>query len=172
MLGLFEMRYFKLIKARLPSWKGRTMGDQGKKAEKSQTSSLEEKATIAARQAKRYLMNQEVLVKLEKKRQQERRRARRYAINTELLEVNGIPGNGAKIIDLSTNGARLELPFSPPFMSQMTLKFELQGAKKALSVVGRIIWSKMTLKKGWYLVGVQFYQNYWELDHLLQLPQR
>jgi hypothetical protein len=93
-------------------------------------------------------------------------------VNTELLEANGSPGKGSKIIDLSMNGAKLELPFSPPFMSQMVLKFALNGSNKILSVMGRVLWSKMTLQRGWYEVGVQFYQNYWEIDHLLRLQQR
>ena len=148
------------------------MGDQEKKTNRDPSSSLEDRATIEARKAKKYIINKEILAKQEKKKLEQQRRARRYRLNTELLETNGAPGKGSKIIDMSTNGARLELPFSPPFMSQMTLKFELQGAQKVFRVVGRVIWSRMTLKRGWYEVGVQFYQNYWEIDHLLRLEQR
>jgi len=128
--------------------------------------------TIEARKAKKYIITKEILAKLEKKREEERRRARRFSINTELLEANGTASEGSRIIDLSMNGAKLELPFSPPFMSQMTLKFALQGSKKILRVVGRVVWSKMTLQRGWYEVGVQFHQNYWEIDHLLRLQLR
>lgn len=148
------------------------MEDQKKNTNREPSSSLEEIAIIEARKSKKYIINKEILAKLEKKREEQKRRARRYRINTDLLEANGRPGQGSKIIDLSTNGARVELPFSPPFLSQMTLKFELQGAQKVLQVVGRVIWSKMTLKRGWYEVGIQFYQNYWEIDHLLRLEQR
>jgi hypothetical protein len=145
------------------------MGDQKNRTDKDTSSSLEDRATLEARKAKKFIINKEILANLKKKQELERRRARRYLINIELLETNGMPGNGSRIIDLSTNGAKLELPFSPPFMSQMTLKFELEGGKKVFRVIGRAIWSRMTLKRGWYEVGVQFYQNYWELDHLLRL---
>jgi hypothetical protein len=146
------------------------MGDQKRKTENDPN--LEDSATIAARKAKKYILNKEILVKQAKKRDEQRRRARRYVVNTELLEANGSPGKGSKIIDLSMNGAKLELPFSPPFMSQMVLKFALNGSNKILSVVGRVLWSRMTLQRGWYEVGVQFYQNYWEIDYLLRLQQR
>lgn len=146
------------------------MGDQKRKTGKDPH--IEDSTTIAARKAKKYILNKEIMAKLEKKREEQRRRTRRYVVNTELLEANGTPGKGSKIIDLSMNGAKLELPFSPPFMSQLVLKFALHESKKILSVVGRVLWSKMTLQRGWYEVGVQFYQNYWEIDQLLRLEVR
>ena len=129
------------------SWKGCGMGDQKKRTDRDPSSSLEDRATVEARKAKKYIINKKILANLEKKRE-ERRRARRYLINTELLETNGMPGNGSRIIDLSTNGAKLEMPFSPPFMSQLTLKFELEGGKKVFRVVGRVIWSRNDSTKG------------------------
>lgn len=148
------------------------MGELRKDKDKDQSSGSEDRLTIEARKARKYALNREILAKLEKQRQENRRRARRFLVNTELLEANGAAGNGSRILDLSMNGARLELPFSPPFMSQMMLKFNLQGSQKILSVVGRVLWSKMTLQRGWFEVGVQFYQNYWEIDHLLRLQTR
>jgi hypothetical protein len=132
----------------------------------------EDGATLASRKAKKYLLNKDMLAKLEKKRAEERRRSRRYLVNTELLDVNGNPGNGSRIIDLSVNGARLELPFSPPFMSQLVLKFALPQSPKTLRVVGRVIWTRTAFERGKYEVGVQFYQNNWELDQLLRLQTR
>jgi hypothetical protein len=148
------------------------MGDQKRLTDNDLSAQLEDSVTAAARKARKYLLNQDMLAKLGKKRDEKQRRARRYAVNTELLETNGIPGNGSKIIDLSMNGAKLELPFSPPFMSQIVMKFVLQGSTKILRVVGRVIWSRTALQRGWYEVGVQFYQNYWEIDQLLRLEQR
>jgi hypothetical protein len=148
------------------------MREQKGKKEKDQAAHGEETATDVSRRIKKYIIDKEIFTKLTKQREEHRRRARRYAVNTDLLEVNGTSGNGSKIIDLSMNGARLELPFSPPFMSQITLKFALEGSQKILRVVGRVIWSKMTFQRGWYEVGAQFYQNYWEIDQLLRLQQR
>jgi hypothetical protein len=154
------------------SWKGLRMADQKGNNGKGPDFRAEDGATIAARKAKKYLLNQEMLAKLEKKRLQERRGTRRYIVNTELLEANGNPGNGSRIIDLSMNGARLELPFSPPFMSQMILKFALPESTKILRVAGRVVWTRTAFQRGKYEVGVQFYQNNWEIDQILRLQTR
>jgi hypothetical protein len=146
------------------------MGDQ--KNEKNSPAGVEDSAIEAARKARKHVLNQEMLAKMAKEQKRQRQRARRYRIDLEILEANGIPGKGSKIIDLSMNDAMLELPFSPPFMSQLAFKFGLQESEKIFRVVGRVIWSKMTLKKGWYEVGVQFYQNYWEIDQELRLQVR
>jgi len=148
------------------------MGDYNSYGQNKTSAGVEDNAISTARKAKRYLLNKDLLTRMAKKREDERRRARRYQINTELLEANGNPGKGSKVIDLSMNGARLELPFSPPFMSQIVLKFSLQQSSKIFQAVGRVIWAKMTQQRGWYEVGVQFYQNYWEIDQLLRLDKR
>jgi PilZ domain len=148
------------------------MGDQSSNEQSKASAGVEDNAVILARKAKKYLLNRDLLTRMATRQQEERRRARRYLINTELLEVNGNPGKDSKVIDLGMNGARLELPFSLPFMSQLVLKFSLQQSTKIVRVVGRVIWSKMTWQRGRYEVGVQFYQNYWEIDQLLRLGMR
>lgn len=148
------------------------MENQKNKPGKETAAQLDEQATLGSKKVKRYIINKQILAKLEKKREEQRRRARRFVIDSELLEANGIPGRGSRIIDLSMNGAKLRLAFSPPFMSQISLKFSLQGSTKIFTVMGRVIWSRMTMQRGWYDVGVQFYQNYWEIDQLLRLENR
>jgi hypothetical protein len=148
------------------------MVDQQRKKEKDPAPSPEEIAAIAARRTKKYLINREILAKLLKEREEQRRRVRRFVLNSELLATNGSPGQGARIIEMSMDGARLELPYSPPFMSQMVLTFSLGGSEKVLTVVGRVLWSRMTMQAGWYEVGMQFYQNHWEIDQLLRLERR
>jgi len=143
-----------------------------KKTDQKNAEQAEEKAIREARRARNYLITRELLEKMTKQQAEKRRKARRFQIYREILEVNGKPGNGALIIDLSMNGARLRLPFSPPFMSQIKLKFTLQSDAKIQSVVGRVIWSRRAIERDWYEVGVQFYQNYWEIDQLLRLAQR
>jgi hypothetical protein len=160
------------IHERVSYWKGRRMADHKSHGQKNSSAGVEDNAVIAVRKAKKYLLNHELLTRMAKKREVERRRARRYLVNIELLEANGNPGKGSKIIDLSVNGAILKLSFSPPFMSQIAFKFNLPPSSKIFRVVGRVIWVKMTLQKGWYEVGVQFYQNYWEIDQLLRLETR
>jgi hypothetical protein len=145
------------------------MEDYTRNDQKKSSVGVEDDLIRAARKAKKFLLHHGLLVRMGKKREKERRGARRYLVNTELLEANDSPVTGAKVIDLSMNGARLQLPFSPPFMSQMVLKFSLPQSPKIIGVVGRVIWTRITLQRGWYEVGVQFYQNYWELDQLLRL---
>ena len=98
----------------------------------------------------------------------EQRRARRFGINLEILEINGKPAQGARILDLSTNGARLELPFSFPINDQLKLIVLLPGLKKPSTFIGRVIWKKPANSEGQYTIGLQFYQNYWDLDQWLR----
>jgi hypothetical protein len=153
---------------RISCKQGHRMGDYPRYDQKKTSAGVEDDLISAARKAKKNILAHELLARMEKKRQENRRRARRYLVNTALLEVNGNQVAGAKVIDLSTNGARLGLPFSPPFMSQMVLKFGLPSSPKIMQVVGRVIWTRLTPKTDWYEAGVQFYQNYWELDQLLR----
>jgi|GEM_PF-7075183 len=118
----------------------------------------------------KYFLYTEIL-KTMTKRQEERRRGRRFPIKRQLLEINGRPGGGAQILDLSTNGARLYLPFTQPFMSQISFKFPRRDQNQVESLVGRVIWSRPATAKGWYYVGVQFYQNYWEMEKWLRLEE-
>ncbi len=148
------------------------MGEHKNDGQKNSSAGGEDNLVISVRKATKYLLNHDLLIRMEKKQRVQRRHARRYLVNKDLLEANGNPGKGSKIIDLSVNGASLRLPFSPPFMSQMVLKFSLEHSPKIFSVVGRVIWAKMTLQRGWYEVGVQFYQNYWEIDQMLRLETR
>lgn len=146
--------------------------NQKKKADDKAPAAAENKGLLEVRRARDYLIKKELIAKMAKQQAEKVRRARRFFINKELIEVNGKPGNGALILDLSMNGARLRLPFCPPFMSQITLKFSLQNDNRLIFVVGRTIWSRTAPDKGWHDVGVQFYQNYWEIDQLLRLEQR
>lgn len=98
----------------------------------------------------------------------ERRRARRYALNLEIMEVNGKSAPGARILELSTNGTKLELPFSPPLYDPVTLVFLLPGFNKPSKLVGRVVWKRPPNSQGLHVIGLQFYQNYWELDQWLR----
>ena len=98
----------------------------------------------------------------------EQRRARRFAISIEILEINGNPAQGGKILNLSTNGARLELPFSFRIRDQLKLLVLLPGLKKPSTFIGQVLWKKPGNSEGHYVTGVQFYQNYWDLDQWLR----
>jgi len=149
------------------------MEDQKKRVSPGKPTDQEEAAAIASRRIKEYTKHKEIMGLVAKKREmREQRRARRYVINRELLEINGAPAKGLKILDLSSNGARVELHFLPPFMTQISLKFALPEANKVFQVRGRVLWSKITPTRGRYEVGVQFYQNYWEIDQLLRNAPR
>ncbi len=86
----------------------------------------------------------------------------------ELLGINGKPDQEARLLDLSTNGAKLALPFSPPLMAQMTISFLLPGLDQPTEIKGRVVWKKPVNSEKLYVVGFQFYQNYWEIDRWLR----
>jgi hypothetical protein len=108
----------------------------------------------------------------------EQRRARRFALNLEILEVNGKPAPGARLLDLSTNGARLELPFAARINEQVKFTILLPGLTKPSTLIGlvvkpsklmgRVVWKKPASPGGWYITGLQFYQNSWELDQWMR----
>jgi hypothetical protein len=148
------------------------MVEQLPRSAKEAAAEIEERAIQAARKAKKYLLNQDILAVLKQQQKAQRQQARKFTINLALLEANGKTWQGAKITGLSMNEATLELPFSPPYLSLLTLTFALGELTKVFTVVGRVSWSRVSLPKGWYEVGVQFFQNYWEIDFLLRLGMR
>jgi hypothetical protein len=116
--------------------------------------------------ARKYFLYTEFL-KTMMKQKAERRQSRRFPVHRELMEVNGRPGGGAKILDLSASGARLYLPFTQPQLSLITFKFALEDQGQVFRVVGRVIWSREAPTKNWHYVGIQFFQNYWEIEQWL-----
>ena len=93
----------------------------------------------------------------------EKRRARRYELNIDILELNGKPVQGARILDLSTNGAKLELTYSPRINEQLIFKFILPGFQRQNKISGRVAWKK-TILEGRYIIGIQFFNNFWDID--------
>ena len=98
----------------------------------------------------------------------EQRRARRFALNLEVLEISGKPAPGARLLDLSVNGARLALPFAPRINEQLKFMVLLPGLTKPSTFIGRVGWKKPADPEGRYVTGLQFYQNYWDLDQWLR----
>ena len=106
---------------------------------------------------------------VEKKQAEARRRSRRLCIDTAVIGANGTVREGARLIDLSMNGARLEAPFPLPFLSHVCLRFILPGSTREFNLPGWVTWSKEAGEKGWWEARVQFKQNHWEINQLLPL---
>ncbi len=100
----------------------------------------------------------------------EKRRARRFPLDLEILAIQGKPAPAARLVDLSSNGARLKLPFSVRLKEQLNFQCLLPGLKKPIKLSGYVVWKKPAGPDGLFVLGVQFYQNYWELDQWLRQP--
>jgi hypothetical protein len=98
----------------------------------------------------------------------EQRRARRFALDLEVLEIGGKPVHGARLINLSSNGARLELPFAARINEQLKVTVQLPGFTKPSTFFGRVAWKKKVNLEGRFVTGLQFYQNNWDLDQWLR----
>lgn len=101
----------------------------------------------------------------------ERRRARRYRVDIELKTINGKNVPGARLLDLSANGAKVESTLSPRLKEHFTITLLLPGIPNPCQVNGSVVWKKPAAA-GLYVVGVQFYQNNWELDKWLRQQPR
>ncbi len=98
----------------------------------------------------------------------EQRRARRFPLDLEVLEIIGKSAQGALILNLSSNGAKVELPFAARINEQLIFLVLLPGLKKPSKFIGRVTWKKTANPQGRYVTGLQFYQNYWEIDQWLR----
>jgi hypothetical protein len=98
----------------------------------------------------------------------ERRRARRFAFNVEIQELIGKSVQGARLLNLSSNGARVELPFAARINEQVAFWVLLPGLKEPSKFIGRVAWKRPANQEGRYVTGLQFYQNYWEIDQWLR----
>jgi PilZ domain len=98
----------------------------------------------------------------------EQRLSRRYPLNLEIIEIIGKPAKGGRLLNISTNGARVELPFSAKIFDQLAFWVLLPGFKKPSKFIGRVAWKKPVNSEGLYVTGLQFYQNYWEIDHWMR----
>jgi hypothetical protein len=98
----------------------------------------------------------------------EKRRARRFVLDLEIMEINGKAATGAKLLDLSANGARLDLPLARRLGEQLGLLILLPGLKKPSKFFVRVVWKRPPDQAGRHIIGVQFYQNNWELDQWLR----
>ncbi len=100
--------------------------------------------------------------------QRNRRQARRYPFDRELLEVNGKPAQGDRIVDLAMGGARLRLRWVPPLMSQIKVTFTVENQPQPMTLSGRVVWTRASKERGWFEAGIQFYQPFWAIDQTLR----
>jgi hypothetical protein len=97
------------------------------------------------------------------------RLSKRHPTTIELITLNGNPSKNASIHDLSTGGARLEIPFAVPIMGQLMFGVRLTESTEIINLSGKVAWVKAIPKtQGRYLVGIQFYNLDWRLDQWLR----
>ncbi|MDD3580525.1 MAG: PilZ domain-containing protein [Desulfobacca sp.] len=103
---------------------------------------------------------------------QQSRKSRRYAIRLELKEINGKPGAGTYLLDLSATGAKLDSPTAFALNNPVKITFIFPGENKEICLGGRVVWVLPLMgKASRYLIGLQLFQSFWELDLLARRLQ-
>ncbi len=97
------------------------------------------------------------------------RRVKRYPVCLPIAELNGQPAQEARVVDLSSLGARLEtkMPLAPRNTVDFTVRLPGQPGPARLS--GQVRWLRPLLDRpGWFQIGVQFFTPQWDLERLAQ----
>ncbi len=95
------------------------------------------------------------------------RKALRYPVSLEVAELNGRPGEGTRILDLSAQGAKLETLEPVPRRELVDFAFTSPVSPETIHLAGQVVWIRPALEApGRYLVGVKLLQSCWELVQL------
>ena len=98
---------------------------------------------------------------------QQSRKSRRFAIRLEHKEINGKPGTGTYLLDLSATGAKLESPTAFALNNPVNFTFIFPAENKEFRLGGRVVWVRPLMgQPARYLIGLQLFQSLWELDFL------
>lgn len=92
----------------------------------------------------------------ESKIMEDRRENQRHPVFLELKQINGHPGNGTLMLNLSEGGAKLETSLAMSAGTALDICFVLPGLTSEIRRVGRVIWVMPAESSGRFLVGVQF----------------
>ncbi|MFP3867502.1 MAG: PilZ domain-containing protein [Desulfobacteraceae bacterium] len=100
-------------------------------------------------------------------RQRKDRRARRYPVRVELKEINGKPGAGNFLLDLSAMGAKLETGTAFVPGTPVEISFIFPEGEEEVRLAGRVVWSRPVIGQlSRYTLGIKLFQSLWELEFL------
>jgi len=95
------------------------------------------------------------------------RRAVRYEVHLPLAEVNRQTVTDGILVNISSLGVKLDLPFAVAPRLTVEFAFLPPGGKTPMRLSGQVVWMRPSLEKtGRFWHGVQFYQPRWEIEAL------
>jgi hypothetical protein len=93
------------------------------------------------------------------------RQARRYPVKLTVANLNGKPVTDTFLLDLSAMGARLESSTPLALRYPVEISFLLSGAQTETKLAGVVVWVRtLVASPRRYLMGVEFYKCYWDID--------
>lgn len=95
------------------------------------------------------------------------RQAQRYTAKMVVTNVNGQPVSDAFLLDISALGAKLEssTPMAP--RNPVEVVVLLPWAQTEANFAGVVTWIQpLGASPGRYLMGIEFYQRFWDIDQL------
>jgi hypothetical protein len=97
------------------------------------------------------------------------RQVSRLPVRLQVSELDGHPGEGTYLVDLSPLGAQIETSTLGTPGSYVRLRFFLPGDQEETNLVGMVVWINVVLNSpGQYLWGLSFPQPNWELDRKIR----
>lgn len=97
------------------------------------------------------------------------RQVSRLPVRLQVSELDGHPGEGTYLVDLSPLGAQIETSALVTPGSYVRLRFFLPGDQEETNLVGMVVWINTVLNSpGKYLWGLSFTQPNWELNHKIK----
>jgi Tfp pilus assembly protein PilZ len=95
------------------------------------------------------------------------RQAQRYTAKMVVTKINGQPVSDAFLLDISAMGAKLESPAPMPLRNPIELVVLLPWAQTEANLAGVVTWIQPSgASPRRYLMGIEFYQRFWDIDQL------
>lgn len=95
------------------------------------------------------------------------RQASRYPTKLAVTKINGKPVTDTFLLDISALGAKLESPTPLALRFPVEVVVSLPGAQTETNLSGVVTWMRpLAASPARYLMGIQFYQRFWEIDQL------
>ena len=95
------------------------------------------------------------------------RLAQRYTAKLVVTNINGQSVTDSFLLDISAMGAKLEssTPLAPRYPVEVVVR--LPGVQTETILSGSVKWMQpLPASPGRYLMGIEFYKRFWEVDQL------
>ncbi len=95
------------------------------------------------------------------------RQAQRYTAKLVVIKINGQPVSDTFLLDISSLGAKLEssTPLAPRHPIEVIVF--LPWTQTETNIAGVVAWVQpLMTSPARYQMGIEFYQRFWDIDHL------